>query len=106
MAVRQVGSGYIADGDSVLVTDGRPGAALYVGTTQPAAPQTGDIWIDNAAGLSALSTKGDLASFDGSSSATVSVGANGTVLTADSSQTSGLAWAYRADEISSIMGGH
>jgi hypothetical protein len=104
MAVRNAGFSYAVDGDSLTTTDGRPGGALYVGTTQPAAPQSGDIWIDNAAGLSALSSKGDLASFDGSSSATVNVGANGTVLTADSTQTSGLAWAYRADEISSIMG--
>jgi len=42
--------------------------------------------------LSPLTTKGDLVSNDGTNDVRVAVGANGTVLTADSAQTSGLSW--------------
>jgi hypothetical protein len=42
--------------------------------------------------LSPITTKGDLVSNDGTNDVRVAVGANGTVLTADSVQTSGLSW--------------
>jgi hypothetical protein len=33
-----------------VVTDGKVGTRVFVGTTTPSYPTTGDIWIDNAAG--------------------------------------------------------
>lgn len=43
--------------------------------------------------LSPLTTKGDILAYTGSHNARLAVGANGTVLTADSTQSSGLKWA-------------
>lgn len=43
--------------------------------------------------LGIFTAKGDLASFDGTSHTRLAVGADGTILTADSTQTNGIKWA-------------
>jgi len=53
MAVKSYGpkwTGVGANAGSVNVTDGQAGNSIYVGTTAPSTPSTGDIWIDNATG--------------------------------------------------------
>ena len=32
----------------ITVTDADPGKRIYVGTTTPSSPETGDVWIDES----------------------------------------------------------
>lgn len=77
---------------SVSVTDGQAGTKIYVGTTTPGAPTTGDIWIDNAAAGNVFTTKGDIQAYSGSAIIRVGVGSDGQLLTADSTNQAGFAW--------------
>lgn len=104
MSIKPIGPGYNQDGQAIYPTDSRAGTSLYVGTVAPTGPRAGDVWIDSSVGTEVLTTKGDILTFDGLNQARVAVGSNGQALVADSTNSSGLAWASQADEISAIMG--
>ena len=104
MSTKFYGPGYPKESTPVNTTDGAVGGALYVGSTSPGQPQVGDIWIDGTTGVAVQAAKGDLVGYSGSAQVAVAVGANRAALVADSTTTSGLAWAFQADEIATIMG--
>lgn len=79
----------------IITTDSRVGGRVFVGTTTPTAPLTGDVWIDNSSGIAVLTTKGDLLSSNGTLQTRVAVGTDTQVLVADSANSSGLSWATR-----------
>lgn len=75
--------------DASYDADGR----LVTPSTTPFTASSAEAW--DAAHAKALpqTTKGDLIGYTGTTTAVVGVGANGTVLTADSTQSAGLRWA-------------
>jgi hypothetical protein len=104
MGVQFFGPGYNSGSNGAYGTDSKPGGSVFVGTTTPTNPEIGDVWIDNTAGSPTLTAKGQLAGFNGTQTTAVNVGSDGMSLVADSTQSAGLNWAFKADEISTIMG--
>lgn len=82
------------DGDTNTITDINASTSLKTGTAVPVA-NGGTGQTTQTAGFDALSpttTKGDIIVDDGTNAVRVAVGADNTVLTADSAQSSGVAW--------------
>ena len=71
-------------GANISITDGGAGSTVTIAATD---------------GSSTLTTKGDLLSRTSSALARLPVGANGYVLTADSSSSTGLSWAAVGSEV-------
>jgi hypothetical protein len=73
------------------VTSPQEGNACYLKDTNEVLTYSGSVWVAVGGG-SPLTTKGDLYTFS-TTDARLAVGANDTVLTADSSEATGLKWA-------------
>ena len=71
------------------------GMMSYLQDTNAVQVYNGSAWVSVGGGASPLTTKGDLYTFS-TVDARLGVGANGTVLTADSAETTGLKWATPA----------
>jgi hypothetical protein len=76
------------------VTSPQEGNACYLKDTNEVLTYSGSVWVAVGGG-SPLTTKGDLYTFS-TVDARLAVGANDTVLTADSSEATGLKWATPA----------
>jgi hypothetical protein len=76
------------------VTSPQEGNACYLKDTNEVLTYSGSVWVAVGGG-SPLTTKGDLYTFS-TTDARLAVGANDTVLTADSSEATGLKWAAAA----------
>jgi hypothetical protein len=81
-------------------TSGIPGV---VGTTSAQGTGTGLAVADHAHRMGIIGTKGDLLVSNGSNPVALGVGANGKVLVADSTQSSGVAWAPLVDQDARIL---
>ena len=71
------------------------GMVSYLQDTNAVEVYNGSAWVSLAADQTPLTTKGDLFTFS-TVDARLGVGANGTLLTADSSEATGLKWAAPA----------
>ncbi len=81
-------------------TDGTPGT---VGNASAQGGGPGLAIVDHTHRLGIVGTKGDLLASDGTNPVAVTVGANGTVLMADSAQASGVAWSPLVDQDARIL---
>jgi len=77
------------------VTSPQEGNACYLKDTNQVLTYSGSAWVAVGAGASPLTTKGDVYGFS-TVDARIPIGANNTVLTADSAQALGLKWAAPA----------
>ena len=78
------------------VTSPQEGNACYLKDTDAVQTYSGSAWVSVGGGLSSpLTTKGDVWGYS-TTNARVPVGTNGQVLTADSTQATGVAWATAA----------
>lgn len=77
------------------VTSPQEGNACYLKDTNQVLTYSGSAWVAVGGGASPLTTKGDVYGFS-TVDARIPVGANNTVLTADSTQALGLKWAAPA----------
>jgi hypothetical protein len=77
------------------VTSPQEGNACYLKDTNQVLTYSGSAWVAVGGGSSPLTTKGDLYGFS-TVDARIPIGANNTVLTADSTQALGLKWATPA----------
>ena len=73
------------------------GMVSYLQDTNAVEVYNGSAWVGLASDQTPLTTKGDIFTFS-TVDARLGVGANGTVLTADSAETTGLKWAAPADQ--------
>jgi hypothetical protein len=74
------------------VTSPQEGNACYLKDTNQVLTYSGSAWVAVGGGASPLTTKGDVYGFS-TTDARIPIGANDTVLTADSTQALGLKWA-------------
>jgi hypothetical protein len=74
------------------VTSPQEGNACYLKDTDVIQVYSGSAWVTKSGGSSPLTTKGDVYTYS-TTDARLGVGANGTVLTADSAEATGLKWA-------------
>ena len=77
------------------VTSPQEGNACYLKDTNQVLTYSGSAWVAVGGGASPLTTKGDVYGFS-TTDARIPIGANNTVLTADSTQALGLKWAAPA----------
>jgi hypothetical protein len=80
---------------TAAVTSPQEGQTSYLKDTDVIQVYSGSAWVTKSGGSSPLTTKGDLYTYS-TADARLGVGANGTVLTADSSEVTGLKWAAAA----------
>jgi hypothetical protein len=86
---------------SAAITSPQEGMISFLKDTNAVEAYDGAAWVGVGGGSSPLTTKGDLYTFD-TADARLGVGANGTVLTADSAETTGLKWATPAGGLTFI----
>jgi hypothetical protein len=77
---------------TAAVTSPQEGQTSYLKDTDVIQVYSGSAWVTKSGAASPLTTKGDLYGYS-TTDARVAVGANGTVLTADSTAATGVAWA-------------
>lgn len=77
---------------TAAITSPQEGQTSYLKDTDVIQVYSGSAWVTKSGGASPLTTKGDLYGYS-TTDARVAVGANGTVLTADSTAATGVAWA-------------
>ena len=77
------------------VTSPQEGNACYLKDTNEVLTYSGSVWVAVGGSSSPLTTKGDLYTYS-TTDARLAVGANDTVLTADSAEATGLKWAAPA----------
>lgn len=80
---------------NAAVTSPQEGNSCYLKDTDVIQVYSGSAWVTKSGGSSPLTTKGDVYTYS-TTDARIGVGANGTVLTADSTQATGLKWAAAA----------
>ena len=80
---------------SAAITSPQEGQTSYLKDTDVIQVYSGAAWVTKSGGSSPLTTKGDVYTYS-TTDARLGVGANGTVLTADSAETTGLKWAAPA----------
>jgi len=80
---------------TTAITSPQEGMISFLKDTNAVEAYDGAAWVGVGGGSSPLTTKGDLYTFD-TADARLGVGANGTVLTADSVEATGLKWATPA----------
>ena len=77
---------------TAAITSPQEGMISYLKDTNATQYYSGSAWVTIGGSASPLTTKGDLYTYS-TADARLAVGANGTVLTADSAETTGLKWA-------------
>lgn len=80
---------------SAAITSPQEGQTSYLKDTDAIQVYSGSSWVTKSGGSSPLTTKGDVYTYS-TTDARLGVGANGTVLTADSAEATGLKWAAPA----------
>jgi hypothetical protein len=80
---------------TAAITSPQEGMISYLKDTNATQYYSGSAWVTIGGGSSPLTTKGDLYTYS-TTDARLGVGANGTVLTADSAEATGLKWAAAA----------
>ena len=86
---------------TAAIASPQEGMISFLKDTNAVEAYDGAAWVGVGGGSSPLTTKGDLYTFD-TADARLGVGANGTVLTADSAETTGLKWATPAGGLTFI----
>ena len=84
------------------ITSPQEGQACYLKDTNATQTYSGSAWVAIGGAGSPLTTKGDLYTYT-TTDARLGVGANGTVLTADSAEATGLKWAAAGGAIKQVV---